>query len=181
MSTVQWSGKDIYLFLADDRTALDLRTAKEGDNPQGVFKPDQLEDLYATIAASGFPVKSQNFVLYGEERGDGGRPKAIPAAVKAKYFVKDSDGNKTAEQRETNYAYTHEQIDKFVPVSFALKTKFIKVRGNRNVPVPLFMAYATPYERTASEQAAGFQRVTAAKVAPTSQPETVARQTGKKR
>lgn len=165
MSTSPWNGKPLYLFLADERTTLDIRTAKEGDNPQGVFQPDQLEDLYATIAGSGRPMKSQNFVLYGEDKRDDGRPKAIPAAVKSKYFVKDAEGVKTKEQRETNYAYTHEQLDKFVPVSFAVKTKFIQVRG-RNVPVPLFMAYATPYERTASEAAAGFQRVTVAKVTP---------------
>ncbi len=166
MSTLPWNGQNLYLFLAEGKTVLDIRTAREGDPANGVFKPSELADLFATAQDSGFGIKSQNFVLYGTEKRDDGRPLAIIADVKKPY-------QKDGKTLQGSHAYTAKQLANFAPVSFIVKTKFIPRKGGGNIPVPLFLAYATPFEKTASEAAAGFQRVTAKVEAP--QAETVGR------
>lgn len=162
MSTTPWNGSAVAIVFADQRTVLSLRTAREGDNPAMVFETKgskaQLEDLYATLAASKLPVKSSGFVLYGKNQGDNGRPKAIVSEHQQAYT--DKEGN----ERKGNYAYSSKQLDEFVPLSFAIVTKWLKING-RSIPTPLFLAHATPYERTREAQEMGFQRVTQAKVA----------------
>lgn len=141
MATVPWNGDSVTIVKADKGAALSIRRTKQGDNPKLIFTPDQLESLYATLAGAEMPVLSNNFALYGKEKKANGSPKSIFAEITRQY---ESNG----ETREAGHAYTAKQLDKFVPVSFALVTKFQKVANGRNVPQPLLLCYATPYERT---------------------------------
>lgn len=166
-NTLPWNGRDLYLFLSEGKTVLDIRTAREGDPANGVFKASELADLFATAQESGFGIKSQNFVLYGEEKRDDGRPLAIVAEIKKPY---QRDG-KTL---QGSFAYTSKQLQAFTPLSFVVKTKFIPRKGGGHIPTPLFLAYATPFEKTVGEAASSFERVTA-KTAETPQSETVGR------
>lgn len=153
--TVPWNGRDLYLFLAEGKTVLDLRTARDGDNANGVFAAANLADLFATIADAPFAMKSQNFVMYGEEKNEG-KPVAIRPELTKPY-------EKEGKTFQGSFAYTHKQIASFKPVSFIVKTKFIPRKGGGFIPAPLLLCYATAFERTASEGAVGFERKTAAK------------------
>lgn len=160
MSTTPWNGDAVAIVKSDEGAMLTIVRAKASHNPNMVFETmgenAQLESLFATLAGSKRPIRCTNFVMYGEERGDNGRPKAIVAKHRQKYDAKDGT------EKEANYAYDPAQLDKFVPLSFAVVTKWIKKDG-RNIPVPLFMAHATPYERNRATQDMGFQRITVAK------------------
>lgn len=169
-NTLPWNGRDLYLFLSEGKTVLDIRAAREDDPANGVFKSTELADLFATAKESGFGIKSQNFVLYGTEKRDDGRPIAIIADVKKPY---EKDGKTLQGQ----FAYTSKQLGAFVPVSFVIKTKFIPRKGGGHIPTPLFLAYATPFEKTEGEATASFKRVSAK--ADTPQGETVGRKKAK--
>jgi len=165
--TLPWNGRDLYLFLAEGKTVLDLRTAREGDKANGIFKATDLADLFETAKDSGFGIKSQNFVLYGTEKREDGRPLAIVAAIKKPY---EKDG-KTL---QGSFAYSSAQLKAFTPVDFVIKTKFIPRKGGGHIPAPLFLAYATPFEKTEGESAVGFVRKMAKSAEPP-QDETVGR------
>lgn len=154
--SIPWNGKPLTIFIAKDGN-LNIRAAKEGDNLAQVFECSQLEDLFATLAGSKMPVLAQNFVMYGTEKKPDGRALAVQAATQRPYTAKDGS------ERMANHAYSAKQLDSFVPVSFAVITKFLNIRG-RNIPQPLFLAYALPMERTPSQNALAFQRVTSHKL-----------------
>lgn len=152
-NTLPWNGRDLYLFLSEDKKALDLRTARDADaqSKNGfVFKPSQLEQIFATIAGSGFPMKSQNFVMYGKEKREGW-PIALIADIKKPY---EREGKTLL----GSHAYTQDQLNTFEPMAFVLKTKFIKRAGGRAIPAPLMLCYSTAFERTLSEGPHAFQR-----------------------
>lgn len=156
MATVPWNGDSVTIVKADKGTALSIRRSKQGDNPKLMFTPDELESLYATLAGAEMPVLSQSFALYGKEKKADGNPKAIFANITREY---EADG----ETREAGHAYEAKQLDKFVPVSFVIKTKFMKAKGGRNIPIPLLLCYATPYVRSEGEGALNIKRVTVRK------------------
>lgn len=162
MTTTPWDGKPVTIVFADQRTMLSIATTKPGDNPNMVFETRganaQLEDLYATLAASKLPIRAANIVLYGTKLGDNGKPLPVVAAQQSEYTANDGT------TRKANYAFSSKQLDEFVPLSFIIKTKWMKKKGGGTFPAPLFMVYSTPFERTRVEQEMGFQRVTSAVV-----------------
>ena len=153
-NTAPWNGKSVTIAYADERTAVTIRTTKDGDNKDMIFQvPQDLKHLYATLAGCGLPVKTSNVGLYGTERREDGSPKHIVASVK------ESFENAKGEKVTYGYAYSPKQMSEFEPLSFVMLTKWQKGKNGRNFPAPLFLAHATPYEKPSSAQPMGFKRI----------------------
>lgn len=137
--TFPWRGGPVAIVLGKDHT-IDIRAVRPGDKPEQIFKPDELEDLYATLAAANKPVRNKHFVLMGKPEQPGGRPKAIAPEI-----TQTTRGN--GKEREYGYAYVGQQLDDFAPQSFTLRSR----PGYTGEPEPIFMAFETAWERRTSE------------------------------
>jgi hypothetical protein len=168
-NTLPWSGRDLYLFLADNGTVLDLRAARDNDKLNGVFKVGEVADLFASAQESGFGLKSQNVVLFGAEKHDDGRAKAIMAEHKQPY-------QKDGKTLQGSYAYSSKQLKAFAPMGFVVKTKFIKTKKGANIPIPLLLVFATAMTQQ-NDEAVSFVRVKAGEQTP--QAETVTRRSAR--
>lgn len=151
--TFPWNGSPLAIFIGNDK-ALGIRETRPGDKPEHVFKLNELEDLFATLAASKRNVRCENFVMFGDVDPATQRAKPIIAAIP-----------QTKGDRSFAYAYTPKQVDSFVPLSFV-----VRARGGFRGIIPILMAYSTPWERRAGES---IQRVTQYAVTPAGEPALV--------
>lgn len=153
--TYPWKGGPVSIVIGKDK-CLDIRATRPGDKPEHIFKTDELEDLFATLAASNMPVRNKHFVLMGKPEKAGERPAAIRPEITQ---VSRLQGGK---EKEYPYAYVSEQLEEFEPKSFTIRSR----PGYTGEPEPIFMAFATPWERSSGQT---LQRVTGN--APESEPQ----------
>lgn len=134
-----------------------VRKATKDDNPAACFEVSQLDDLFATLQANKVNVSCDNFVMYGKETRDDGKPLAVKAAKQREYVDKEG------EKRSANAAYSAAQIAAFVPASYACILKFGKTKSGKSFPLPLVMVYAVPREaqQASAPRELAFARATA--------------------
>lgn len=163
--TFPWKNGPVSIFVGKDKT-LGIRAVKPGDKAEMIFKSDELESLYATLAGANMPVRSKHFVLMGKtDKG----VKAVPPEITN--LIRD---RATGNEKEQNYAYVSEQLDNFVPQSFTLRAR----PGYMGDPEPIFMVFDSAWERSATET---IQRVTVRKAKEEPEEPVIPRRQGRQR